>query len=146
MAQIEMLNEFYRNFSPSFNHARQQVCLAQVQGCVKSNRQVEGRRGRFCCLLFGKMSFRDRHARVKNADLLHVDTVQGKEVFSFSICVSHGPDTRNSLLPSASAMSLLKSATSRVVIPSLLRTSFSRSPGSIAVPSALERLRCRRQR
>src|SRR6266436_3586451 len=58
----------------------------------------------------------------------------GNDVLSFSICVSHGPDTRNSLLPSASAMDLLKSATSRVVIPSFVRICFNRSPGSMGPP------------
>src|SRR6266446_2834277 len=53
----------------------------------------------------------------------------GRDVFSFSIWVSHGPDIKNSLLPSASAISLLKTATSRVVIPSCARTCLSCSPG-----------------
>ncbi len=55
----------------------------------------------------------------------------GRDVLSFSIWVSHGPDIKNSLLPSASAISLLKTATSRVVIPSCARTCLSRSPGEM---------------
>ena len=58
----------------------------------------------------------------------------GNAVRSFSICVSHGPETRNSLFFSASAMILLNRATSRVVIPSCVRTCFSRSPGSGVLP------------
>jgi hypothetical protein len=62
----------------------------------------------------------------------------GKDVFSFSICVSHGPDIKNSLLPSASAISLLKTATSRVVIPSWARMCLSRSPGEAGLPIGRE--------
>src|SRR6267143_6660918 len=62
----------------------------------------------------------------------------GSDVFSFSICVNHGPDTRNSLLPSSSAISLLNSATSRVVIPNRVRTYLSRSPGSLVFLAARE--------
>src|SRR5204862_4937089 len=47
----------------------------------------------------------------------------------FSICVSHALEIWNSGLPSASAMRWLNSATSRVVIPSRERRSFSCSLG-----------------
>src|ERR1700675_2504915 len=47
----------------------------------------------------------------------------------FSICVSHALEIWNSVLPSASAMRWLNSATSRVVIHSLVRMSFNWSLG-----------------
>src|SRR6266436_3471207 len=62
----------------------------------------------------------------------------GRDVFSFSIWVSHGPDTKNSSLVSASAITLLRTATSRVVIPSCARTCLSRSPGEKGLPVGRE--------
>src|SRR5882762_1659655 len=58
----------------------------------------------------------------------------GRAVFSFSICVNQGPEIKYCSFPSASAIVLLKSATSRVVIPRRVRTSFNLPPGSKATP------------
>src|SRR6267378_5858342 len=58
----------------------------------------------------------------------------GRAAFSFSICVNHGLEIKNSGFPSASAIVLLKRATSRVLMPSRVRISFSLAPGSTSSP------------
>src|SRR5580704_76965 len=79
MADVQMLDQCDRDFSPNFNHARQQVGVVHVEGPVEAHRK---RNGLFCIVDFQRrqMGIGKRRGHLVLDQILQIHAVEEQQV------------------------------------------------------------------